>query len=788
MSDLNPPTCLDLARPVPSTSPGYEMLDKMIQTIPAYFFLVAVLSAIYLIWAKLRNLLDLCSRELDSRRVLQVLEYDHDQIFQPGANRQHLPNLETEVDSEVEGQRNLAPPSSESDPVNQRHNGGQWQKSLPFRPRLPITEQSRQFSPTARETQDRRLSRQNRARIKNTRYLDLASHLPEAHRPEARHLYGRLPDSAVSQLRQRTNERARAEISRQYQSRNTRRSDSAGEPLDTWREVGNMTDDWEDLTRPGDSDDESEQESNDESLGSIVGDMKSLGLSMAGLVGGANTRHRLRHRAHLRGGGGSNLEPKIPSQRLKIPRDSYDEEDEDVDVGIEDSPFHFEVDYNTGIGLSRHPSESRPSLVASDSDVDLQRGLRRVFPDPSPLTARPNEVIEDADPSIIFSPDNGAAARSSLNPAQRAVFFSNEISDECDDIVQDLDATYQHIALARRKLLELLRRADEADRPFLRQIIVSNNELQTREMELANLKEYVMSLRSSVGPPNEELVDEVLDFIEVEERGQRSYEDGYTADDETAGYPYVPTQPRRPWGWRPKVKAPRPRNHSRKVNNRCRGRQHRGSGLSRSAQAHSSASFDNAQPSQAPASQGLSQTPEGLYSSGGTREVQQASPQSTGQTQLNHSAPRDGPSQREPERYYASRARSPYHPPRNLIGRLSTIEELEEPESPRRAAFRRPRYRRGGRHSGANGRKPGMRRQEHPRTKPLPDARSLPRARRIPISGAIAWMDIYDANGRITDELAVPQPVSRSSDGGSGPWPWPGPGGPIPDPVAPPYA
>lgn len=788
MSDVDPPNWVMLARPSPSTPTGYEMLDSMIQAIPGYCFLIAVLAAIYLVWVRLRNLFDLCSRGLDNTRTLHVLQYDPDQTLRPGADWQHLANLETEVELEGEGQNNLPSYSCESDPVNQGHSGGRWQASLSLRPRLPYTGQNRRFPPTARETPDRSLARQNKARTQPVRFLDPSSHLLEAHRPEARHLYGRLPDSVVSQLRERTNERGRAEISRQYQSLNTRRGDGARESLHSWREIGNMTDDWEDVTRWGASDGDSEQESNDEAVGSILGDMKSLGLSVAGLVGGANVRHRLRHQGHLRGGGGSRLEPTTtPSQGLNIPSDFYDEDDDDGGVRIEDSPFHFDLDYDTGIESSSHSSESRPSLLVSDSDVDLQRGLRRIFPDPSPLSVRQNEVIEDADPSIIFSPDNGATGRSSPNTAQRAVFFSNEISEECDDIVQDLDATYQHIALARRKLYELLRRANEADRPFLRQIIVSNNELQTREMELANLKEYVVRLRSSVGTPNMELVDEVLDFVEVEERGQRPHEQGYMGD-ETGDDQYMPTQPRRPWGWRPKLKAPRPRNSSRKVNNKGRGRPYRGSGLSRPDQARSSAPFDDPQPSQVPVNQGLSTTLEGVYSSGGTREVHRARTQNTGQTHIGHDASRNAPSLPEPERGYASRGRSRYRHPRNLVGRLSTIQELDEREPSQPATSRRPRYRQLGRHSGASGRRLGMKRPEQPRTNPLPNIRSPPRARRVPVSSDRIWMDSYDANGRPTEEPSTAQPVSGRSGRGGGPWPWPGPGGPIPDPVAPPYA
>lgn len=71
------------------------------------------------------------------------------------------------------------------------------------------------------------------------------------------------------------------------------------------------------------------------------------------------------------------------------------------------------------------------------------------------------------------------------------------------------------------------------------------------------------------------------------------------------------------------------------------------------------------------------------------------------------------------------------------------------------------------------------------------------RARRIPVAADMVGTDLYDVIARIADETSGMPSVSQrgggrgrsgGGGGGGGPWPWPGPGGPIPDPVAPPYA
>lgn len=789
-----------LAQSIHSTPTGYDILDAMIEAIPSYYLLAMVLIASCLILVRLRHLLDLCGRNLGDARVLDGPDHNPRHTFRPGTNQQHSTTIKRMVNSGGRGHQHPTVHVSESGPIDRRHRGSQFQKSLPFRPRLPDAHQNRALPTASRRAPETKPSRQKNAHVQPTRSLDWLAHLPETHRLEAQHLYRSLPNSVARQLIERTNEGGHSEMSRQY-PRLPAVNGGEGELLDSWREIGNMADDWDDLTRweagdgGGDGDAESEQESDEEFMGSIARDLKTLSLDLAKHIVGANVQHGLR-RACLRGGG-NGLDARAPRPNSNTTSGSGGEEEEEIfGLGIEDLSDPSDIfDYDTLLGLSRYPSEARPPLLASVSGVDLQQDLRRGFGGPSPLTVRQDEVIEDADPSVHLSPINEVGGGSSFNTSRSAVLFSREVSEEYDDMLHDLDATYQHIDMARRKLLELVHRAGRTEGPLLRQIIVSNNELQARQMELAKLKTYERNLRNSVQAPNRELVDELLGFIEEGELSQRFDEDWEFADDESDDYQHILTLPQRPWGWRPKPKATRPRNRSWGVSHRgigkvrSRGRPHNASGLSGPAQVSSSTSFENAQPGQMLGNQRPTTSMGEGSSSSSAREFQQVTSQNHDGTYVNHIASHDRASQQGPASSHFAWARSHYWRPQNRIGRLSPVQEIEEIELRWREASRQPRYcRRGLSHRSANGMKSGMKRPGYSRPKPpLRDSSSTTRARRVPTSRATLWRNLYPINGRMADELAGRRRTLKRS-GGGGPWPWPGPGGPIPDPVPPPYA
>lgn len=737
-----------------------DWLDVLVQTLPAFCLSITFLIAIFLFRARVRVLHDLCGRGLGGRRDLNPTEVNSHHADRSGAFQQASESSRTRAKPRSRERQNHAPNPSHKEFVRRQPSGEQWERSLPFRPRGPSSEQDRHFPPYRRALPEKSIFQGTEAQSQNTSFPDLSSRLHELHRSEADNFYGSLSSSGICGLRTQASGQSRAEIPRRFLGVNTEPSeDGVWRTLDTSRATGDMEEGWDNSEGCQTSDEDPEHEDFDGALASMIGNMRSLGVAAGECLEGANVRHTLRRRArraHLRGGGGDDFEPSGSAQNSNIRSCSDDEGDEDDDQEegscIEDPPFQYDAYEDAAtVGLSRYPADQPPPprALAPNDERRRRPRPRATHPDGPLLTVRQNEIIEDADPSISLSqPDQvlavGASRGSSvLQPAPPTVIFSAEVAEECDDILGDLDATYGHIALAQRKLNELLQRAGATERPLLRQIILSHNELYTREMELATLKTYVARMRATVEAPNEGLFDEILDFIEVEDGRRTGSRDA--AGSETVVGQYIPPTPsRRPWGWKPKLRGHhhyhRQRKPSKKEKDGKDNRQHRPSDLSRPGE------------------------------TSGDDGITQPSP-----------------------------ARPCYRQPLGLDRHDNLIQELDgtqifpRPTSPRR----QPRRRRGPHsHQSSNERGSETQRSRDQRSAtPGPNTLSCIRARRIPIAADMVGVDLYDVITRMADEGSGTPSVSqrhgdrgRSSGGGGGPWPWPGPGGPIPDPVAPPYA
>ena len=808
-----------LAWPINSTPTGYDTLDGMIQAIPSYCLLLVALIASCLIFVRLRRLLDLCGKGLDEARVLHGPDIDSHHTLRSGADQQHSTTTRRrKASSGGRGQQEPALDLSKRNPIDRRYRGNRILKSLSFRPRRPDTDHDIALSPISRKELKLKPTGERKAHIQPTNSVDWLAHLPETHRPEAQHLYRGFSKSVASQLMERTNERGRSEISRQFPRLPTARKGGVDEPLESWREIGNMADDWDDLTQweeegihdadgidnANDVDDaDSQQESDEESMGSIVKDLKTLSLDQAKRIGVPNVRHDLR-RPRLRGGGDGLDSGPRHSNPSTTSESVGEEEQENVGSRIEDLAEPSEIfDYDTLLGLSRYPSEARPPFMASVSDLDSQRDVGGESPDPSFPTVYPGEFIRGADPLRSRPGNNEAGGGSQFHTARSAVYVSREVSRECDEILSHLDATYQHMDIARQKLSELVHRSSKTDIPLLRHIVVSNNELLTRQTELANLKTYVRNLRNSVEPPNGQLVDEVLGFMDEEERGYVFGDDDDFADDEAPGHCQAPIQPQRSWGWRPMPKAVRPRVGSVIGSNRGRGitvnrgRPHIASSLLVAVQGSPSTSFETEQLGQMLGNERPTASMGEGSPSSSAREFQRAMSQNPDETYSNRIGSSDSASQPGAASNCFADARSRNRRPLNHIGRLCPLQAVEEPESEPLETSRRPCYsHRDLSHGSTNGMRPGRKRPGYSRPRPRQrqrqrDSNSPARARRIPTPRATRWRDSYSINGRMADarmSRSRRRMSKRRSGGGGGPWPWPGPGGPIPDPVAPPYA
>lgn len=743
---------------------GCDWLDVLVRTLPAFCLLITFLIAVLFLRVRVRELHDLCGRDLGGRRVLCPPEVN---IYH--ADRSRGFQQPSRVNTDSKEQQNSASRPSEKESVRRKPSGVQWERSLPFRPRAPSSKQATHFHPSKRALPVRSTFKGTEAQSQNISFPDLSSYFPESHRSEADDLYGNLPSSTIRGLRMQTS----AEIPRQFLGASTEPSgDGAWETLDTLRAVSDRKEGGDDSGGSHTSDEDLEHEDFDGTFASMVGTMRASGVAAAERSGGPNdVRHALRRRArraHLRGGGGDDFDPSGAAHISNIKSCSDDEgvvgEDEEG-VCIEDPPFQYDpYEDDATVGLSRHPGDQlRPTRGSAPSD-ELGRRLRprAAHPDVPLLTVHQNEIIEDADPSISISqrdqvPAVGASWGSPLLQSAQppTVLFSAEVAEECDDILGDLDATYGHIALAQRKLNELLQRAGVTERPLLRQIILSHNELHTREMELATLKTYVARMRATVDAPNEGLLDEILDFIEVEDdRRTRSRRDdgGHAAaagNETVVGQSIPPAPSRRPWGWKPNLKAHHHHDRRRKPSieeekDNKEDRQYRPSDLSR-----------------------------------------------PGQTSRD-----EGPSQPSPARPY-------YRQPEELERKGDQIQELDGTQIiPRPTNSRRhPRRRRGSysSHRSSSSERGSETDRSHGRRTAIqgPNMLSWIRARRIPVAADMVGTDLYDVIARIADETSGMPSVSQrgggrgrsgGGGGGGGPWPWPGPGGPIPDPVAPPYA
>lgn len=624
-----------------------DRLEMLIGTILPAILLIAVVVVVSIIRASIRRLLDLCIRGLDDGRISDPWEVRTNQPHRPAAN------------TDFEEQLSIVSQSGVDEAVTRQQRVREWQKSFPLRSRSglvpemqgrrfhpyqrhasvrsasmgkkvqeyntsPSGSSSRRPKPQYREVEDsstRNASKGVKEHNKNTYLPDLLGHLPESHRPEANQLYSGLRISMADRLIKQASKR-RSEIPAQSQRVTVERNDEEEEPLDSWREIGIMTDGWEDFQAPDTSDEESAQEELDESHRPRVQLMRALNVASVDRLEQANTQPTLRRRAspqarrrgtgrddshckdpqedfndvHLRGGGGDDFEGRGLRNDFTLRHYDHDKADEDEDSdedlyiqGLSDQLDPFDND-DTG-GLQRYPTNPRTSSTSSDREDALQTRTRAVFGGPLPLDAHRSEIIEDADRATSMSgPEEMSAPGSStpdpIRPGRTRKVFSGEVADECNDIMGDLDSAYQHLELVRRKFSQLLQRANTTDKPLLRHIILSNNELQAREAEHTNLREYVARMSVTAKAPDDELFAYVLDHIEQEDR-RMNVRDHVSASAHGAAVrlPNRPPRPTRSWGWRPKARATRRRTRSRNVEDSVEGRRYVPSGLSQAVPA-----------------------------------------------------------------------------------------------------------------------------------------------------------------------------------------------------------
>lgn len=627
-----------------------DRLEMLIGTVLPAILLIAVVVVVVvvcIIRASIRRLLDLCSRGLDDGRISDPWEDRTNQPHRPAAN------------TDFEEQLSIVSQSGIDEAVTRQERVREWQQSFPLRSRSglvsemqgrrfhpyerhasvqsasrgekvreyntsPLGSSSRRPKPQHREVEDsstRSASKGVKEHNQNTHLPDLLGHLPESHRPEANQLYGGLRISMADRLMKQARKR-RSEIPAQSQRVTAERNDEEEEPLDSWREIGIMTDGWEDFQAPDTSDEESAQEELDESRRPRVQLMRALNVACVDRLEQASTQPTLRRRAppqarrrgtgrddshckdpqedfnvvHLRGGGGDDFESRGLRNDFTIRNYDHDEADEDEDsdenLYIQDLSGQFEpFDNDDTLGLQRYPTNPRTPVTSSDREDALQTRTRAVIEGPSPLDAHRREIIEDADPATRTSgPEEVSTPESStpdpIRPGRTRKVFSADVADECDDIMGDLDAAYQHLELVRRKFSQLLQRANTTEKPLLRHIILSTNELQAREAEHTNLREYVARMSVTAKAPDDELFAYVLDYIEQEDH--RMDVRGHPSASATRAAVRLPNRPPRPtrsWGWRPKARATRRRTRSRNVEDSVEGRRYVPSSLSQAAPA-----------------------------------------------------------------------------------------------------------------------------------------------------------------------------------------------------------
>ncbi|KAK5065116.1 hypothetical protein LTR84_000952 [Exophiala bonariae] len=546
------------------TTEEFSWVESLFRVVPPAFLLIAVILVVFSIRASVRKMLELCGKGLEDGRLLSPDEDHNGQALQPLSN------------ADFEEQLSIA--SSSDNYVARQERVRQWQQSFPLRSRSRLTSelQDKRYHPFKRRRST------SKGRMKREQHISLPALPPQPLKPQRqdtenspirRASKGIKAPFVIKQARKRS-----VEKSEQFQATNIARNGNEEEPLDSWREIIVM-DDWKDFQGPELPDKESENEELSLNRRPRIDLMKSLDVSGVDQSEDTSSPPRLRGpipKAYGRDNGEddfyySDVEQAINVVRLRGGgRDDYtayeddEEEDESDDEGLA-TPFDPYAN-DEALKLSRYPArrptDLRTASTVSNQEDALQERIRAVFRGRSSLDINRNESIEDADPSISISRPEpvptapGPSRNTQTSSTPRRKVYSVEIAEEYDDIVADLDAMYSHLALCRRKFNQVLRQANKTDKPMLRHIILSNNELQTRETELATLREYVVNRGASLAAPNAELFAAVEGYIEREDRRLRLRD--IACDSEEGGHPpYSAPRWAKPWGWTPPARSVR---------------------------------------------------------------------------------------------------------------------------------------------------------------------------------------------------------------------------------------